>query len=284
MRKAMEFKLNNRFETAAVFGLAVIFLFSLCCGPATTTQVVDDGPVDELTEEERAAQKAKDDEAKRKAELAKSLQVRKVVVPPKAEFVPGVEVEAQKEFRDGVISVYQMPPDYDSATSKFEASIDRDKNFMEAYFNLGMVYERKGEGDAALAVYQKALDANPESGSAKAYIGKVYLATARQAYDNGDVAKGGQFEAKAKQLFDEVIVSDPDNVEVNNSLGLYWVMRAMREPDKARRIDAIQTAEDFVQNVLTFQPANVIALNTRGLIYVLKMSSRSPSGYSRTKF
>ena len=255
------------------FSSAVVLAAMLAgCGPATTQQTVE-GPFDDkpvLTEEEIKAQKEREAEEARRAALAKTLEMRKVVVAEKPEFVPGVEIEAQKSFRDGVISVYQAPPDYSTAAQSFEQAAGQDKNFLEAYFNLGMVYERTGRNEEALSVYQKALDANPESGSAKGYVGKVYLAKARDAFMAGDAVKGAELESKAKSLFDEVIARDPDNVEVNNALALYWLMKARGEKDRARQLDALTTCEDFVQNVLTLQPGNVVALNTRGLVYLLK--------------
>ena len=266
----MERNMFNGIQRSALVW-AFIALFLVACGPAVKTEVVKEQPVDTgPTPEEIAEQKRQEDAERRKAELAKSLQLRKVVVAETPEFVPGVEVDAQKSFKDGVVSVYMAPPDYSGASLSFEDSIAKDKNFLEAYFNLGMVYERKGEGEKALEVYQKALDANPGSGSAKAYIGKVYLAKAREAAEAGHFGKATELENKAKGLFDEVIVQEPNNVQVNNALALYWLMKAAAQDDKARRIDAVTTAEDFIQHVLTVQPANVIALNTRGLIYVLK--------------
>ncbi len=265
--------MNVSFRAFSSFVVLAVVAVLAACGPTTTQQTVEDplgGDQPVLTEEEIKAQKEREAEEARRAALAKTLEMRKVVVAEKPEFVPGVEIEAQKSFRDGVISVYQAPPDYSAAASSFEQAAGKDKNFLEAYFNLGMVYERTGRNEEALSIYQKALDANPESGSAKGYVGKVYLAKARDAYLTGDTAKGAELEGKAKGLFDEVIARDPDNVEVNNALALYWLMKARGENDRARQLDALTTCEDFVQNVLTLQPGNVVALNTRGLVYLLK--------------
>ncbi|MBM4354385.1 MAG: tetratricopeptide repeat protein, partial [Deltaproteobacteria bacterium] len=264
--------MNVAFRWISGVAMLLLLAVAVACGPATTQQTTGD-PLDDqptLTQEELKAKQVRDEEEARRAALAKALEMRKVKVAEKPEFVPGVEVQAQKSFRDGVISVYQAPPDYGAAAQSFEQASSEDKNFLEAYFNLGMVYERTGRNEEALSVYQKALDANPESGSAKGYVGKVYLAKARDAFLAGDDAKGVELEGKAKSLFDEVIARDPDNVEVNNALALYWLMKARGEKDRARQLDALTTCEDFVRNVLILQPANVVALNTRGLIYLLK--------------
>jgi tetratricopeptide (TPR) repeat protein len=254
------------------FGLTVLALAMVVgCGPATVQTLPEDlNNTPKLSEAEKQQLKEQEEEAARRKKLAESLKVRQVVVAETPEFVPGVEVEAQKSFAGGVVNVYMLPPDYSGAANAFEQAVTQDKNFLEAYFNLGMVYERTGEEEKALTIYQKALDANPESGSARAYIGKVYLAKAREAFEQGDVATADDLERKAKDLFDQVIVKTPDNVEANNALALYWLMKAQRESDKGKKLDLVATAEDFVQNVLTVQPSNVIALNTRGLIYLLK--------------
>ena len=209
-------------------------------------------------------------DGQRREDLEKSLQIRKVKVAEKAEWVEGVEVEAQKAFRDGVVAVYSMPPDYKGAEAKFQEAIEKDGKFLEAYFNLGMVYERLGQGDKALEIYQKAMDANPQQGSAKAYIGKVYLTKAKEFYGAGDVTKGVEWESKAKKLLDEVIIQNSDNVDANNALALYWLMKAEQEKNADRRVDLLAQAQEYVQTVLTLQPANVVGLNTRGLIYLLR--------------
>lgn len=214
-------------------------------------------------------EQAKRDEQDRKLkeDLARSLQKRTVVVPEQPEFVPGVEIEAQKKFREGVIALYSAM-DYGAAKTAFEQAVSADKNFLEAYFNLGMVYERTGQPEEAIKVYQSALSANPESGAAKSYIGKVYLAKAKEAFELNKEADGQKLMTEAKGLLDQVLMKDTDNVEANNALALYWLLRAEREPDPAKHTEYLNRGEEFIKNVLVLQPVNVIALNTRGLIYL----------------
>ncbi len=75
-------------------------------------------------------------------EELQELTVRKVIIPKVAKYVDGVANEAQDSFKEGVIAVYQTPPDFDTALQQFSLAIDQDKEFLEAYFNLGMTYER----------------------------------------------------------------------------------------------------------------------------------------------
>lgn len=183
---------------------------------------------------------------------------RQVVVPAEPQYVEGVDHAAQDAFRKGVVAVFQNPPDYATARAAFEEAISKDRAFLEAYFNLGMLYERTGKPEKAIEVYQSALDANPGTLDAQGYIGKVYLALSKRAKDAGDPAKAAEYEQKAKALFDGIIAKDPDNVTANNALALYWLFRGDRD-----------TAEDFVKKVLMVDPRNVVALNTRGLINLM---------------
>ena len=242
------------------------------CEPATTRdETRGDTPQIDPEEQKRleAEKKKSEEEEKRRDELRRSLEKREIIVAEKPEFVPGVDMEAQKSFRDGVISLFSMM-DYESAVTSFEDAITKDKAFLEAYFNLGMVYERTRQPEKALEVYQRALDANPESGTAKGYIGKVYLGMAKESYDVGQDQEAEGLTKKAKGLFDQVIIQDQDNIEANNALALYWLLRAERDKDEANRLEYLNRAEDFIKNVLAVKPTNVVALNTRGLLYMQK--------------
>ncbi len=222
--------------------LAVPCLAVACAGP--TKQVA------ERPEEVVAARPAQPEE--------EELVERQVVEPVEPQYVEGVDRAAQDAFRKGVVAAFRNPPDYATARAAFEEAISKDRAFLEAYFNLGMLYERMGQPEKAVEVYQKALDANPESLDAQGYIGKVYLALSKRAKEAGDPAKAAEYEQKAKAIFDGIITKDPDNVTANNAYALYWLFRGDRE-----------TAEDYVKKVLMVDPRNVVALNTRGLINLM---------------
>jgi len=226
-----------------LFGAVAMIGAAVSCG-GTAGQVREE-PV--VVEEETAAEEEEED-----------LTMRKVVVPAKPKFVEGVDKEAQKAFKRGVVAISQTPPEYDKGLDEFEDAISRDKAFLEAYFNLGMIHERQGRPKKAIRVYEKAMEANPGNLDAEAYMGKVYLALSHQAKAEGDTLKAGEFEVEAKDIFDSIIAKAPDNVTANNALALYWLFRGERD-----------TAEDFVKKVLMMQPKNVVALNTRGLINLM---------------
>lgn len=224
------------------FAITTLFVFG-CAGPSK--QVVSQAPTEGQVQE---APKAEEEE----------LVERKIEVPEEPQYVEGIDREAQDAFRKGVVSLFKDPPDYNGAAQAFEEAISKDKAFLEAYFNLGMVYERIGKPEEAIKVYQRALDANPDSLDAQGYIGKVYLALSKRAKDAQDLTKAAEYEAKAKAIFDGIIAKDPDNITANNALALYWLFRGDRD-----------TAEDYVKKVLLVDPKNVVALNTRGLINLM---------------
>jgi tetratricopeptide (TPR) repeat protein len=183
--------------------------------------------------------------------------IRIVEAKAELEYVDGLSHEAQDHFREGVQKAHSVPPDYSGAADAFEAAIDEEKDFMEAYFNLAMVHERRRRPDKALAVYQRALKENPDDPSAKAFIGKIHVANARDLMAQGNIQGAKALMAQGKALFDEVLARDYENVPANNALALYWLLQ-----------DDTDQAEEYVRQVLTIQPSNVTALNTRGLIFL----------------
>jgi tetratricopeptide (TPR) repeat protein len=181
---------------------------------------------------------------------------RKDVTEVKAPvYLQGIDEGAQDAFRDGVRAVSAAKPDLKLAEKKFREAADKAPDFLEAYFNWGQTLERQGKGDDALNVYQKALDKNPGDASATAYIAKIYLGKARTARFLGNEAEASKWMDKSKGLLDALVSKDPTNVQVNNSLALYFLMK-----------DDVDAAEKYVKEVLFVEPSNVTGLNTRGLI------------------
>lgn len=231
----------------AWMGLCVVVAGAVACGgPAQERRA------DEVPGEEAPAAAA----AKRRP--GADLTMREVVVPAEPEYIDGVDRGAQDSFRTGVVAISQTPPDYATGIRSFEEAVRKDKGFLEAYFNLGMCYERTGRPLDAVQVYQRAADANPGNQDAGGYVGKVYLSLAKRAKDAGDTAKASEYETKAKDIFDRIIAENPDNTTANNAMALYWLYRGDRN-----------LAEDFVKKVLMIDPRNVVALNTRGLINLM---------------
>lgn len=153
-------------------------------------------------------------------------------------------------------------PDYLSAVQEFQKAVDNDKRFYEAYFNLGMSYERLGKYDEARKAYETAKSIEPkddrEKGlqlSAQAYIARSLLAQAQRLVEAGEMAKSKALAEQAKGICDSILGQDPDNAMNNVALSLYWLQQ-----------NDLKLAEDFLRKALRVNREDTIALNIRGLI------------------
>ncbi len=215
------------------------------CGPVSK-QTRKDG---DKTQVQAAAKPAP-----AKVETKEDLSYREII-QREFKYVEGVKEDAQDAFGQGVLFLHEFPPMYDRAVESFQKAIQIDPGFAEAYINLAQIYERQRKTDDAVRLYQQAADKTDRKLDARAYIGKVYLGLANKARDFGNFAEADRQELAAKQIFDEVIAEDAENIQANNSLALYWLFKG-----------DTKTAESYVQKVLLKAPEDVVALNTRGLI------------------
>ncbi len=153
-------------------------------------------------------------------------------------------------------------PDYTSAAQEFQKAIDQDKRFYEAYFNLGMAYERLGKYDNARKAYETAKAIEPKDDrerglqlSAQAYIARSLLAQAQRFVEAGESAKANALAEQAKGICDSILGQDPDNAMNNVALSLYWLHQ-----------NDLKLAEEFLRKALRVNREDTIALNIRGLI------------------
>jgi len=184
-------------------------------------------------------------------------KVREVKAVEAPTYLKGIKKEAQDTFRRGVLAVTKSPADYKAGADFFRKAIEQDPGFLEAYFNLGMSLERMGKREEALATYEQAVKANPDSATASAYIAKLYLGKARGAKLVGDEAARERWLTKAKALLDPLLQKAPEDVAVNNAMALYFLS-----------VGDLDAAERYVKEVLFVEPRDVTGLNTRGLIYL----------------
>lgn len=241
-------------------GFLALVLLSVAVACGAMTQTMTDAERQELIRQQdledqaRLAEKRRLEEEKR---LEESLTIKKLIIPKDTKFIPGVEQEAQLVFRDGVIALYQSPPDYDKAEASFKKAISVDEGFAEAYFNLGMTYERQGDYDGALKVYDDFAKDNADNLDAKGYVAKVYMVRAKKAKGLGKDAEFTRYAGKAKKISTEILAKNAENATANNAMALYYVMHGN-----------LERAGEYVKAVLTVEPANVTALTTRGLIFI----------------
>jgi tetratricopeptide (TPR) repeat protein len=249
-----------RTPTRILGTLALVVLLGACGGAAQ--QQVSDDERRELDRQSQADLQKQQDEARRleaEKKFEEELTIKKLIIPTDVKYVPGVSEEAQVRFRDGVIALYQQPPKFDDALAAFKDAVKLDKDFIEAWFNLGMTHERMGAYDKATEVYGDLLKAKPDNVDAKGYLARLALIRAKKAFDLGKTQEFERQANEAKKISGEILAKNPENVTANNAMALYNLLH-----------DKLDAAEDFVKNVLTVEPANVTALTTRGLIFLKK--------------
>jgi tetratricopeptide (TPR) repeat protein len=243
-------------------GAIVLFLGSACgtTSPSQTSNnspgAVAGGTGSQWTAPTGSTGKNTDGKPAAKALTDDDFKVRVVKTMEAPIYLDGIQETAQDEFRKGVLAVTADPPNLEAGASHFQAAIEKDPAFREAYFNLGMCLERQGEREDALDVYKSAIDRNPADTTAQAYIAKLYLGKAREAGLKGKTQKRDSWLTKAKGLLENLEKEDGrSDVAVNNALALYHLAK-----------NDVATAEQYVKFVLYAEPTNVTGLNTQGLI------------------
>ena len=115
----------------------------------------------------------------------------------------------------------------------------------EAHANLGVIYQHKGDYDAALAEYQKAEQFNPDNITTKLNLGTLYQAQGK--YEN------------AITLYDKVLFSNAENIEAREY--------------KAQCLQALGKDKEAIieyKRVVAFDANNINARNA-----LLELSSKS---------
>ena len=181
-------------------------------------------------------------------------------VDPSSGKCSGYKCPAQCTTADGRCD--KCGPDYKTATDSFKRAADTDKRFYEAYFNLGMAYERMGRYQDAISTYEAAKAIAPNDDrekslqlSAQGYIARAWLAQARRLEEAGELDKAKALREQAKGVAESIRGQDPDNTMANVALGLYYL-----------ETGEFELAEGFVKTALRNNREDTIALNIRGLI------------------
>lgn len=113
--------------------------------------------------------------------------------------------KAIEEFEKAV-KIYESSKgkDLDGVEDSLEEAVSVDKNFARAWFNLGIVYERKGDKKKAREAYENAAAAGPKFGPPHVNLGKLSM-------DAGD-------RAAAISQFQQAISKDSFNSQAHNNM------------------------------------------------------------------
>ena len=79
---------------------------------------------------------------------------------------------AVAKYNEGV--KYSRDNNYDAAIAAFYSSIQIDPNFLDSYYNLGVLYEYTKQDDKAFEVFKELLSRNPEDDETKLKVANLY--------------------------------------------------------------------------------------------------------------
>ncbi|MBI3185608.1 MAG: adventurous gliding motility TPR repeat lipoprotein GltE [Myxococcales bacterium] len=141
------------------------------------------------------------------------------VAPVETEQVPQVSPRAKLLFEDALKALEVQKKakaiDYASVERKFQAAADADPSFGEAYYNMGVLAERRGDKKAAKAHYETALRKKP---------------TLKQAAENLAVmAQNEGDEQGAVEVYQDILEKYPDDASSRARLAEILLRRGETE-------------------------------------------------------
>ena len=222
------FKTLKNTERAPMVGCLVILMVLL--GAACTGQ-----PVDKTDKTDKAIKEAMKDE------LVLAL---------------GTSREALDLFDEASEALARKVPDLATAQTRLEAALKASPDFLEAQFNLGVVYESNGFFDKALDAYQKAQTLD----KLNTHSVNTTLAIGRTQSLKGDAES-------ALKSFEEAHRLDPENLDVLNALGA-----------ASYKAGKYKQSIEYITQVLREENENLTALNTLAQVYTAQ-DNRSMAVY-----
>jgi len=137
--------------------------------------------------------------------------------------------------------ICQQNSQLEEAIQLYRKALSANRNFMEAYNNLGNLLRNIGKPEEAKLIFEKALKTDPENSTIKSN-----LATVLQLQGHVD---------KAIHLLKEVIGNDPNHTDALNNLGLLYYSKSRFEE-----------AKEVFEKILGRDRDNTDALNNLGTI------------------
>jgi tetratricopeptide (TPR) repeat protein len=174
--------------------------------------------VKQVTEEEKSKPRKKTVAKKSLPPLPPAAQ--KEEAPPKS---IGVEQEGEKDrtltsdvlihFNSGV-SFYNQR-EFSKAIQAYQKVIELDPTYVEAYNNMGIIYQILGNADRAFGAYQKATEINPRYEKGYNNLGILLLLK-------------GRYE-EALEAFEKALAVNPNNIVSHINLGILYKKKAQWE-------------------------------------------------------
>lgn len=148
--------------------------------------------------------------------------------------------EATTHFNQGVD--FHRKRNNVKAIEAYEKVIELDPMFIEAYNNLGVLYQEMGLYDKALEVFQKAIQINPRYDKILNNLGTLLLL--RERYE------------ESKEAFQKALIINPNNIESHINLGILFKKQGQAD----------QAIESY-HRALAINPLHGEAHYNMGLLY-----------------
>ena len=178
---------------------------------------------------------------------------------------PGVPVPAIDAFELGVKAVHAKPPNYQEAAAAFQKATEAHPEYVVAWLNLALSYEKLGQYEAAATAYRSLIKLRVLDRGVNLALGRALLLS-------------GETEAAITE-FRSVLQKNAEDLEAQNNLAAAYLEKG-----------DFDTSLSYVKDVLAVQPKNVPAIINLGLLYTwnrrrchwLDSCSRRLSGTIRT--
>ena len=187
----------------------------------------------------------------------------------------GVEQEGGKEgtlasdvlnhFNSGV--TFYNRKEFSKAIQAYQKVIELDPTYVEAYNNLGIIYQLTGDVDRAFGAYQKATEINPRYEKGYNNLGILLLLK-------------GRYE-EALEAFQKALAINPNNIESHINLGILFKKKgqwdeAIESYQKALAIDPLHR-ETHYNVALLYEQLENLELAISHYQQFIQLSSKSHS-------
>ncbi len=121
--------------------------------------------------------------------------------------------DALNHFNSGV--AFYNRKEFSKAIQAYQKVIELDPTYVEAYNNLGIIYQTMGDAKGAFEAYQKATEINPRYGKGYNNLGLLFLVE-------------GRYE-EALEVFQKALAINSNNIESHINLGILFKKKGQGE-------------------------------------------------------
>lgn len=157
----------------------------------------------------------------------------------------GIESELVKKGKD-YFGLFQ----YDKAIEHFEKALQLSPKNSEAHYYLGLSYRKLNNFDKALYHFEKALQIEPSNEDYQKVVASIYVASARESKNKGDIDKTISFLIKACKAYPKEVHNWNALFELMHSQGRYNEILNLASLARQNTRDIIEEGESKdLQNV-----------------------------------